>query len=362
MKSNLLLKLEEKQKFHNLHEEFTKKAFNAEGLLPSRYLFVLTNACNLKCGFCYQKKDLRRNVMTWTDWIFLVKQLPEYARVTLTGGEPLIFPEFKKVFAYVAERFNCNVISNGVLLNQKTIDYMLSFPKFKVLSLSIDEIEGKNRGFTLVQWKDIVKTMKYFLKRRDAIGSDCMLDVKTLVLDENAKDIFQLHKYMAEQIGVDTQVFQFLKGSPIQHADYMVGLEDILKKSQAYIYANFDTIKEQLELVRQYNLKKSKIAFFHPKIASLVSERPLQGMDILNEQAHIKENYLSCKFPWSSVHINSDGTLFPCLAVSMGNVKEMLLWEIISGKEMTQFRDLIREKGTVSACNRCGWLRPKNNE
>ena len=361
MQNNFLLKLEEKQKFHNMHEEFTKKAFNAEGLLPYRYLFILTNSCNLKCSFCYQKKDFRSNTMAGANWISLAKQLPDYARVTLTGGEPLIFPEFKEVFAYIAERFNCNVISNGVPLNQEVIDHMLSFPKFKVLSLSIDEIGCSNRGFSPEQWDHLIRMMKYFLKKRDGIGSDCVLDVKTLVLDENAKDIFQLHKYMAEEIGVDTHVFQFLKGSSIQHADHMVEFEDILKKSQAYTYTSFDIIKEQLELVRQYNLTESKFAFFHPKIASLVSEQPLQRMDILNKEAYIKENYLPCKFPWSSVHINSDGTLFPCLAVSMGNVKDMPLQEIVNGKKMTKFRNLIREKGTVEACNRCGWLRLKDN-
>ena len=33
--------------------------------------------------------------------------------------------------------------------------------------------------------------------------------------------------------------------------------------------------------------------------------------------------------PWSSVHINVDGNLFPCMAVSMGNVKNTKLSEII---------------------------------
>lgn len=352
----------EKQKFHNTHEAFSEKAFNTTGLLPDRYVFILTNLCNLRCSFCYQKKKFSKNAMTETDWIGLAKQLPYYARVTLTGGEPLIFREFKKVFACIAERFCCNIISNGVLLSQGLIDYMLSFPKFKVLSLSIDDMGNRNRGIGLTQRRHLTKMMKYFLKKRDGIGSDCILDIKTLVLDENAKGLFELYKYMAEQIGVDTHVFQFLKGSPIQHADCIFEFEDILAKSRAPIYANFDVIKKQIELIHRYNLKEKKAVFLHPKIASLASEGSLEKIDILNEEAHIKENHSPCKFPWSSVHINFDGTLFPCLAVSMGNVKEMSLREIINGERMTRFKNLIRKEGTVQACNRCGWLRLKNDD
>jgi len=75
----------------------------------------------------------------------------------------------------------------------------------------------------------------------------------------------------------------------------------------------------------------------------------------------IKGNYKPCKFPWSSVHINVDGNLFPCMAVSMGNVKTTPLPEIIHGKDFMRFKDLIRKEGTVEGCNRCGWLRPDKN-
>ena len=357
MKKNFSQKLEEKQKFHNEHEAFTERAYNTEGLLPDRYVFILTNLCNLKCSFCYQKRDHRNDVMTSDDWIDLAGQLPEYARVLLTGGEPLVFKEFRRVFSYVAERFSCNMITNGVLLTEDIIDYLLSFPNFKVLSLSIDDIGSKNRGFTSRQWEHVVKMMEYFRRRRDELGSTCTLDVKSLLLDENAKDIFKLHKYMVEQLGVDTHVFQLLKGSSIQHSDHMFDFDDILQRTPAPVYDNFDIIKDQIEKVRQYDLKEGKMSFLHPKIVSLVSEDPLDRMDLLNKKSFVKKDYSACKFPWSSAHINFDGTIFPCLAVSMGNVKETSLSKIINGEKISRFRNTLRKEGTVEACNRCGWLK-----
>lgn len=356
-KSRFGINSRKKDEFHNKHEIFTEKAFNTP-MLPDRYVFVLTNLCNLKCRFCFQKKKPIRDAMTAKDWMNLAKQLPDYARVTFTGGEPFVFPDFKDVFSYVAERFNCNIISNGILLTEEKIEYILSFPKFKVLSISIDNIGNTNRSVTPAQWDHLKKMLNYFIKKRDVINPDCILDVKTMVLDENAEDILNIYKYLTEELDVDTHAFQFLKGSSIQHADCMFKFKDILKKSDASIYTKFDIIKEQLELVRQYNVRNGNVSFLHPKVDSLVSKKPISNIDLLNNPDHVKGRYLPCKFPWSSVHINVDGTLFPCLAVSMGNVKKIPLIEIIKGEKFDNFRELIKKEGSVEACNRCGWLRP----
>ena len=49
------------------------------------------------------------------------------------------------------------------------------------------------------------------------------------------------------------------------------------------------------------------------------------------------------------------------MAVSMGNVKEDQLKKIIFSSEFKKFKDIIRQKGTINGCNRCGWLKSKNN-
>ncbi len=352
--------IHKKEVFHDKHEIYTEKAYNTPGILPHRYVFVLTNLCNLRCSFCFQYKRPQKYKMTADDWFRVLKQIPDYARVTLTGGEPLVFSGFKEVFSHIAKQFDCNLITNGILLNEKVIDFILSFPRFKVLSISIDNIGNTLRDVTKDQWKHLENMIRYFVKRRTEIqSSDCVLDVKTMVLDENADELSEIHRYCVEKLGCDHHAFQFLKGSPIQHADQMFAIEDILKKSYAPVYKKFDRIKQELEQVRKYNIHNNKVAFLHPKIGSLTSGHPLPDIDYINEAEHVCNKYLPCKFPWSSVHINSDGNLFPCVAVSMGNIMETSLSDIIKGNSFTCFRELIRKKGSVEGCNRCGWLRPK---
>jgi len=245
-----------RQVYHLQHKVHTHVSYMFPGLLPHRYVFILTNLCNLRCSFCFQEKDARKDSMKTQDWLNLAKQLPRYACVTLTGGEPFVFKGFNDVFDYVAPRFQCNIITNGLLFTKERIDYLLSFPKLRVVAVSVDNIGNTLRDVKPQDWAKAEEMMRYFRKRRDELGSECVLDAKTVVLDENSENLLDIHRYCIEDLGCDHHSFQFLKGSPTQHSDIMFKTDDILKKSHAPVYKKFETIKSQLEKVRQYNNEK----------------------------------------------------------------------------------------------------------
>ena len=159
---------------------------------------------------------------------------------------------------------------------------------------------------------------------------------------------------------MNTHAFQLLKGSHLQHSDNMYPLEDMLNKSAAPIYQNFPAIMKQLELVRKYNQKSVASAFVHPQICDLSSTKPLNYVNYINSSSFDKHKFKNCKFPWSSVHINVDGNMFPCIAITMGNVKNTSLIDIVQSPATKAFRDEL-QKTLVEGCNRCGWIRPKMN-
>jgi len=242
---------------------------------------------------------------------------------------------------------------------------------FKVLSISIDNRKNLIRKLANVKekkwdekWEHVEKMMLYFQKRKIELNHpECILDSKTVVLDENSEDLSDIHKYCVEDLQCDTHSFQFLKGSPILGCDYMYKFDDIFKKSSAYEYKNWDKIKEQLYLVKKYNYENKKVGFLHPKVDELIgNDEPLdeKKLDILNNVEHKKEDFLPCSQPWASAHVNVDGTVFPCLAVSVGNVKEQSIKDIMFGEILKKFKKVIKENGTIEACNRCGWLKPAN--
>ncbi len=350
-----------KQTFHRRHELYARCAYLLPCLPPDRYVFVLTNQCNLRCNNCFQKKnyDLKK-AMTKEEWIMLSQQIPLYARITLTGGEPLLFPGFKEVLREVATRHQCNVITNGVLLSEDIVDLMLSLPHFKVLAISIDSISKdilNARGMSDSDWGRLNNILEYFIKKHKEKKSRCILEIKTLVLDENAADLFRIHKYCMEHLKAEHHSFQFLKGSALQHSDQMYNMGEIFKKSHAPVYRDFGLIMSELEKARQYNLEKKTVAFMHPKFADLNTPNPLPDLGFINHEEFDKSLFKPCKFPWSSMHINYDGEVFPCLAVSLGNVKQKPLRDILKGTTYKEFLNIIKHNGTVEACNRCGWLK-----
>ena len=344
---------------HQNHEALTDRLYASPGMLPSRYVYVLTNRCNLSCPFCFQYRHRTADPMTKTDWLDLTAQLPDYARVTLTGGEPLVFKGFLEILRTITDRHDCNIISNGVLLDDAWIDVLLSFPRLRVLSISIDDIGNRSRQLKPQLWRHLTSMMRLFINRRNASGSETLLDIKTVVLDDNADDLFEIYKFCVDDLACDTHAFQFLKGSPLQHADTMHDFDEIFEAPVPPVYQKLDIIREQLERVREHASHNHHRSFLHPPVGDLQCDSELPDLDYLNDVTFRAGNFSACKFPWSSVHINADGNLFPCMAVSMGNVKETPLQQIVAGAEFQRFRDVLRERGTVPGCHRCGWLRPR---
>jgi radical SAM protein with 4Fe4S-binding SPASM domain len=346
--------------YHAARGFYAKKLFDTPESLPFRYVFILTNKCKLKCFFCFQDKKTKPGSLNTEEWLSLIDQLPEYAHVTLTGGEPLLFKGFKEIFLKITEKRTCNIISNGLLLTEEFIDLILSRPNCKVLSISVDNIGNTIRGVDPKKFAVLIEKLDLLRAKRAAMGSELIIDSKTVMLDDNAKDLAEIHAYCMETLKCDTHSFMFLKGHSIQHADYMFELDSIHSVEKAHVYKNFGTIMEQLEKVRLYNLRTGHKCFTHPKVVDLNSPISIHDYDLsyLNTEDHHKENFEGCKGPWESVHVNVDGNLFPCMAVNMGNVKEKKLPEIVNSEIFTEFKNVIREQGTINGCNRCGYLTP----
>ncbi len=340
-------------------EEYSKLAFEKGNMLPRRYVFILTNLCNLRCTFCFQERKKREDRMHTDHWMHVLNQIPKGSRVTLTGGEPLVFQDFDKIFKKANELNETNIVTNGLLLSDDKIECLISEKNFKVLGISIDNIGNTNRDFKKSQWDKLVDQIHRFIKLREQRNHKSALDIKTVILDENIDDLFDIHKFTVEVLKADTHSLQMLKGAEIQHSDLMFDFKSIDKDYKAYKYKKFSKFVEQLNKIKNYDKQNDYKTYLHPSLIDLGQDRDFNESDLsyLNRESHDPKHFKVCTAPWSSVHINVDGNLFPCMAVSMGNVKNQKIKDIIFSDQFEKFKNTIRVNGTINGCNRCGWLR-----
>ena len=351
--------------YYKRQVDYAKLAFAKDNLMPRRYVLVLTNLCNLKCTFCVQERKKKASFMNTENWINLINQIPKNSRITLTGGEPTVFDYkrkgFETIFAKANEFSETNMITNGLLLSNQKIELLVNEKNFKVLAVSIDTIGNVNRDFKKSQWFFLVEQLNQFIRLRDKQNDKTALDIKTVILEENIQDLFKIHKLVMETLKADTHSLQMLKGAEIQHSDLMFDFEAINKEYEAYQYKKFDLFIDQLNLIKEYDYKHGYKSYLHPSLLNFNDNKSFKKEDLLylNNKKHDPKHFATCYSPWGCVYINVDGNLFPCMAIPLGNVKTSKLSDIIFSNESKKFRNIIREKGTINGCNRCGYLKPK---
>ena len=181
-------------KYHKLRENSRNQNYINDNP-PNRVVVVLTNKCNLSCYFCYQDRKSLPNAMSSDDWINLIDTLETNCHITITGGEPLLFKDFEKIFLHASKRHTINIISNGTFLSKKFIDLFLSTKNFMVLSISIDTIGNTNRNVKPEQYEKMKESLSYFIALRNKLNHNAIFDTKSTVVDDSANDLFNIYRH-----------------------------------------------------------------------------------------------------------------------------------------------------------------------
>lgn len=95
-------------------------------IVPYVISLELTNKCNLACNYCYQNSSMALNSFLQQPLRLLSFLRENGVRgVELTGGEPLLHPQFEEILKYVSTHFGLyGVITNGMLLNKRILQVM----------------------------------------------------------------------------------------------------------------------------------------------------------------------------------------------------------------------------------------------
>lgn len=108
----------------------------------------LTNSCNLFCTHCFMKAGKRLDHELQTeDWIRVLNEFADVGgtSITITGGEPLMFPGFKTVLEASKQRnLQTTVLTNGILWTDELIDQLS--PLMAEVQISIDGVDDASNA------------------------------------------------------------------------------------------------------------------------------------------------------------------------------------------------------------------------
>ncbi|MCD7819131.1 MAG: radical SAM protein [Lachnospiraceae bacterium] len=88
--------------------------------------------CNMDCNMCYIRhsvSELEQPLLHASDWLRMMEEARKAGTlyVLLTGGEPLLYPEFKELYLKLQEMgFVLTVNTNGTLFNEEWADFFTS--------------------------------------------------------------------------------------------------------------------------------------------------------------------------------------------------------------------------------------------
>lgn len=335
-------------------------------LIPLRYFFELTYTCNLNCPYCYLGSERKKTELTTNEWKKIIKQIPFFAFVTLVGGEPLLRKDFSEILFATSKKTlgKVNVVSNGILINDEVIDDFIK-SNMLLLSVSLDGYgsnHDKNRNKDGI-WDKIISNLENLQARKAALHkAKPMIDIKTIVLENNLDDIPKLYK-LCTDMNFDFLSISFLRNNNLKQNPILreVFSEEFYKEEykieQYFNLEHFEEIHKELQSLS----KKSKVKIrYAPKFETGNEIKKIKDFFTLGYNKNIIDLYHPCKYPFSNMMINPQGDVYPCLSLKIGNVKDMSLKDVYNLPKFRCFRKNLQYSKLFTSCQMCCELKVKD--
>lgn len=173
------------------------------------YLFFeLTDACNLSCLHCgssacpqnktyLPKKDIVKVLRS-----VVAKYDPGEIMVCLTGGEPLLHPDFFEIVAYAKSLgFSCGITSNATLISEE-VAQKLMLSGVDSVTISVDGLEQSHDWFRNVKGS-FAKAITGVKNIMAATKGRISTQITTVVHKKNIQELDRIYDLVAS-LGVDS--------------------------------------------------------------------------------------------------------------------------------------------------------------
>lgn len=204
---------------HNEYEEGERPSFGARSFAHTVYVH-LTNNCNLKCPYCYNKTDREYKIkmeaqgriaaiLTTDESKALIAGLVNNGaqHLVFTGGEPLMRPDALELFEYarsLSATLKIEVLTNGILIREDVAEKLCQFVDMVTISLDGHErhmhelYRGRNT------FAPTVRGIRKLVEVRNRRGqSRPRVALVPALTDKNIAFMKEIYEFALDDLGVD---------------------------------------------------------------------------------------------------------------------------------------------------------------
>ena len=284
---------------------------------------IVTYRCNARCSMCNRYKAPSKAEEEIS--IDTIKKLPKMYFTNITGGEPFIREDLKKIVRELYKKSDRIVISTNGFFTDRIVDLCKEFPQIGI-RISIEGLENTNNEIRGL--KDGFNKGYTTLKTLVDMG---MKDVGfgMTVQDKNAPDLVPLYE-LSNEMGME-----FATAS-LHNSFYFVEAKNIIK-DRPMVAENFEKLIN--EMLNSNSPKKWFRAYFNHGLINYI---------------YGQKRLLPCDMSFDTFFIDPYGDVMPCNGTKdkevMGNLNEQN-WDELWNSEQA---DRVREK--VRHCDRNCWM------
>jgi len=209
-----------------------------------KYLFFeLTDSCNLSCKHCGSKCESTN--ITYLPYAEIIKVVDSIEKkygtdrimVCLTGGEPMLHPDFYKIAEYVQTKgFDCGITTNGTLITRKNAKKIIDSGIDSVM-FSLDGLEA-NHNWLRGSQKAFAKTIDGIKNMKAVAANKCVVATTTVIHKNNISELEQIYALVSE---LELDIWRLVNIEPIGRA---IELDELILDGNDFKYL-FDFIQEK---------------------------------------------------------------------------------------------------------------------
>ncbi|MFC1849566.1 PqqD family peptide modification chaperone [candidate division CSSED10-310 bacterium] len=302
----------------------------------ANHLFLhLTQECNLACPHCYTHSDPHYTRKPGADKV--EKLLDDCAQqgftsITISGGEPLLYPELEKILHHARAHFHVSLITNGTLLTPSLI---------KVLKETCHSIQISLDGSTAAVHDNIRgpgsydETIQGLKLLQDSACGD-KVSLCATVSRKNIHDVPAIIDF-ADRIGIP--ILRFL---PLMVQGRASNLKD-------------DLLPEDRDLIKLYD---SILPYLTGKRSGTTITGFMSGLLMQPIPGAHRDQW--CPVGRSFI-MKFNGDIAPCILMmdknwKIGNLFRDKLSDIMNNKQMQHLSLMIRRRrDLIERCRTCSW-------